>query len=169
MIATAVGLTAPTAVSSAAMPNMIHGMAAMRPRTARTARRTSQPVDGAVVLRLGKKERDAHQRQEQFGAKTGHDRLSLHPGDQGADKESAGESDGAHVDGQDESDDEHRYQGIDGNHMSGHDFPLDVRWPVASGAAKAPRQVRPGPVLCVQIREEGDRRSEIAKAEKRRT
>ena len=31
------GLTAPTDVSTAAMKNMIHGIAAMRPRTARTA------------------------------------------------------------------------------------------------------------------------------------
>ena len=44
MIATAAGLTAPTAVSSAAMKNMIHGMAAMRPRTARTPSWTSQSI-----------------------------------------------------------------------------------------------------------------------------
>ena len=44
MMATAAGLTAPTAVSSAAMKNMIHGMAAMRPRTARTASLTSQSM-----------------------------------------------------------------------------------------------------------------------------
>ena len=44
MIATAAGLTAPTAVSSAAMKNMIHGIAAMRPRTARTASCTSQSI-----------------------------------------------------------------------------------------------------------------------------
>ena len=44
MIATAPGLTAPTDVRTAEIPNMIHGMAAMRPRTARTARRTSQSI-----------------------------------------------------------------------------------------------------------------------------
>ena len=44
MIATAPGLTAPTAVSTAAMPNMIHGIAAIRPRTARTASWTSQSM-----------------------------------------------------------------------------------------------------------------------------
>ena len=44
MIATAPGLTAPTEVSAAAMRNMIHGIAATCPRTARTARRTSQSM-----------------------------------------------------------------------------------------------------------------------------
>ena len=44
MIATAAGLTAPTDVSKAAMKNMIQGMAAIRPRTARTARRTNQSM-----------------------------------------------------------------------------------------------------------------------------
>jgi hypothetical protein len=42
MMATAPGLTAPTAVSTAAIPNMIQGTAATRPRTARRASRTSQ-------------------------------------------------------------------------------------------------------------------------------
>ena len=44
MIATAPGLTAPTEVSTAEIPNMIHGIAAIRPRTARTASRTSQSM-----------------------------------------------------------------------------------------------------------------------------
>ena len=44
MIATAAGLTAPTEVSTAAMKNITHGIAAMRPRTARTAMRTSQSM-----------------------------------------------------------------------------------------------------------------------------
>ena len=44
MIATAPGLTAPTAVSVAARKNMIHGMAATRPRTARTANETIQSM-----------------------------------------------------------------------------------------------------------------------------
>ena len=44
MIATAPGLTAPTEVSTAAIANMIHGMAAIRPRTARTANWTSQSM-----------------------------------------------------------------------------------------------------------------------------
>ena len=44
MIATAAGLTAPTAVSTAASANMIHGMAATCPRTARTASWTSQLI-----------------------------------------------------------------------------------------------------------------------------
>jgi hypothetical protein len=39
---TAPGLTAPTAVSTAASANMIHGIAPIRPRTARTANSTSQ-------------------------------------------------------------------------------------------------------------------------------
>ena len=43
-MATAAGLTAPTEVSAAATANMIHGMAAMRPPTARTARPTSQSM-----------------------------------------------------------------------------------------------------------------------------
>jgi hypothetical protein len=42
MMATALGLTAPTAVSTAASRNMIHGIAPIRPRTARTASSTSQ-------------------------------------------------------------------------------------------------------------------------------
>ena len=44
MMATAPGLTAPTEVSSAEIRNMIHGIAARRPFTARTARRTSQSM-----------------------------------------------------------------------------------------------------------------------------
>ena len=44
MIATAPGLTAPTEVSTAAIANMIHGIAAIRPRTARTASWTSQSI-----------------------------------------------------------------------------------------------------------------------------
>ena len=44
MIATAPGLTAPTDVRTAAIPNMIHGIAAIRPRTARTASWTSQSI-----------------------------------------------------------------------------------------------------------------------------
>ena len=44
MMATAPGLTAPTEVRSAEMPNMIHGIAASRPFTARTASRTSQSM-----------------------------------------------------------------------------------------------------------------------------
>src|SRR4051812_36674961 len=50
IIATAPGLTAPTAVSTAAIPNMIQGMAAIRPRTARTAIRTSQSIVRTIVL-----------------------------------------------------------------------------------------------------------------------
>ena len=42
MMATAPGLTAPTAVSTAASANMIQGIAPIRPRTARTASSTSQ-------------------------------------------------------------------------------------------------------------------------------
>ena len=42
MMATAAGLTAPIAVRTAATPNMIQGIATMRPRTPRTASRTSQ-------------------------------------------------------------------------------------------------------------------------------
>jgi hypothetical protein len=44
MMATAPGLTAPTAVRVPVITNMIHGMAAIRPRTARTARSTSQSM-----------------------------------------------------------------------------------------------------------------------------
>ncbi len=44
MIATAAGLTAPTEVRSAVTANMTHGMAAMRPPTARTASLTSQSM-----------------------------------------------------------------------------------------------------------------------------
>ena len=44
MIATAPGLTAPTDVRTAEIPNMIHGMAAIRPRTALTAILTSQSI-----------------------------------------------------------------------------------------------------------------------------
>lgn len=44
MIATAAGLTAPNAVSTPEMPNMIHGMATSRPRTARTAKATSHEM-----------------------------------------------------------------------------------------------------------------------------
>ncbi len=43
-IAQAAGLTAPIAVSSAPMPNIIQGMSAIRPPTTRTARCTSQSV-----------------------------------------------------------------------------------------------------------------------------
>ncbi len=43
-MATAAGLTAPMAVSTAPMPNMTHGMSAIRPPTSRTACRTSQSV-----------------------------------------------------------------------------------------------------------------------------
>ena len=44
MMATAPGLTAPTDVKTAEIPNMIHGIAAIRPRTALTASRTSQSI-----------------------------------------------------------------------------------------------------------------------------
>ena len=43
-MATAPGLTAPTEVRTAAIKNMIHGIAQIRPRTARTARSTSQSI-----------------------------------------------------------------------------------------------------------------------------
>ena len=44
MIATAPGLTAPTEVRTAEIANMIHGIAAILPRTALTASRTSQSI-----------------------------------------------------------------------------------------------------------------------------
>jgi hypothetical protein len=44
MIATAAGLTAPNAVSTAAIANMTQGMATRRPRTARTAAANNQSM-----------------------------------------------------------------------------------------------------------------------------
>ena len=44
MIATAAGLTAPKAVSTPAIVNMIQGIATSRPRTASTASATSQSM-----------------------------------------------------------------------------------------------------------------------------
>lgn len=53
-IATAAGLTAPTAVRQAATVNMIQGIAAMRPRTMRTAewtRKSMVPFFCAIAKR----------------------------------------------------------------------------------------------------------------------
>jgi hypothetical protein len=101
------------------MKNMIQGIAAMRPRTARRAQ-AHQPVDGAVVLRQREQVGDADQREEEFGGEAGHDGLGLHAGDQRADQEGPDEGDDAHVDGQGGAEDEHRYQGVDRDHVGGH-------------------------------------------------
>ena len=151
MIATAPGLTAPTAVSTAAMRE--HDPWDRRdPAAHGTDGELDQPVDGAVVLRQREQVGDADQGQEQAAREAGDDVLGRHAGHQRADQERAHEGEHAHVDGQDRGDDEHRAQRENGKHLRRHRFLSPIRLldqlrpaPLAGGGSLGPLWGRRSP------------------------